>query len=143
MVVAHDTIGQEIGKGSMVACYGYLDDDGYNIDPDLDRRKRGQVAHVEIVQIEPGGKSVLCSDGAVWMCSDLIRVDNPEVAGWNLIDLGCDSGHTELWTWGYRLKYNGYTGGRWLVLLPGRAPFDGYVIVNVPVPVQFYGWADG
>ena len=60
-----------------------------------------------------------------------------------LLDLGCDSGHTELWAWPFWDRNQDREGVRSLVLLPAWGLFDGFVVVNVPVPVQFYGWIDG
>lgn len=62
---------------------------------------------------------------------------------WGLISLDCSSGHSELWSWSFWNCNQDRKGVRYLLLLPFRGLFDGFVVVNVPVPVQFYGWIDG
>lgn len=73
MRTTQDASGNEVKRGDIVALYGYLDDDGYNADPELDQRERGAIRTTRVCGILKGGH-IRDENGHIWPRWDFLLV---------------------------------------------------------------------
>ena len=79
--MAVDSNGATIRVGDTVAVYGYLSDEGYSTDEDLDQRERGVVQETVIQAIE--GCVIQDEKGHWWHASDTLLLKQKQCTIWD------------------------------------------------------------